>query len=64
MTFKDYIKLKETGTSTASIAVFAQPVGLMIRRTWGILSNPFDQEPEVMTWNDDKKSKKKKKKKK
>jgi hypothetical protein len=50
MNFKDWLKLDEVGTTTASVAVFKEPIGIgmVVRRTWPFL----DQE--------DKKKKKKK----
>lgn len=72
MTFKDFIQLKEAGTSTADVAVYTRPIGVMVRRTWGVWSqeDPFDsEEPKILTmkWgipNEEKPVKKKKKKKK
>lgn len=32
MTFKEWLKLKEDGTSTASVAVFARPLVGVVRR--------------------------------
>ena len=67
MTFKEYIKLREEGTSTANIAVFTQPIGMIVRRTWGVWSQ--DQkgpELDTMKWgvsNEEKPVKKKKHKK-
>ena len=31
-TFKEWLKLKEVATTTASVAVFARPIGSIIRR--------------------------------
>ena len=61
MSFKDYLKLKEVATTTASVATFARPIG-MVRRSWPVLggTDPF---VSVMSFDDDKKKKKKKKKK-
>ena len=46
MNFKEWIKLKETGTSTASIAVFARP----------LLSSPIKRIPTQKLKLSDKKS--------
>ena len=38
MNFKDWLKLEEVGTTTSSVAVFRQPIGIgMVRRTWPFL---------------------------
>ena len=59
MKFKDWLKLQETGTSTACIAIFARPFIGIVRRTSldGWEGGPLD-EPQ------DKPRKRKKKKKK
>jgi hypothetical protein len=58
MNFKEFMKLRETGTSSGDIANYTLPIGMIIKRTWGVWSQP-DDTLEIMKFNsspsDDKK---------
>jgi len=44
MRFKEWLRINEVGTSSASVAVFARPVfGSAVRRTWPPMFGDLDK---------------------